>query len=133
WRGNNWNCRSATHNNFSMTDGSAPPWLIPLIIAIFVAVFVLIVLFMWLSSRGRFIFLDCVVKNRGAIVVPWREYRREGNSYFLFTLAVMFITIFIVAALALAILVPLGFFTANRHSFEMGALFVVSMILIGLL
>ena len=133
WRGNNWNFRSVTHNNFSTTDGSAPPWLIPLIIAIAVAVFVLILLFAWVSSRGRFIFLDCVVKNRGAIVVPWREYRREGNSYFLFTLAVMFITIFIVAALALAILVPLGFFAGNRHPNGIGAVFVIAMILVGLL
>src|SRR5438309_4849104 len=66
WRGNNWDFRSA-HNNFSTTPESAPAWLIPLIIAIAVAVFVLIVLFMWLSSRGRFIFLVCVVQNRGAI------------------------------------------------------------------
>jgi hypothetical protein len=35
---------------------------------------------MWVASRGRFIFTDCLVKQRGAIVEPWREFRREGNS-----------------------------------------------------
>ena len=31
-------------------------------------------------------FIDCIVKNRGAIATPWREFRTEGNSYFLFSL-----------------------------------------------
>jgi len=57
---------------------------------IVVAVAVVLVCFMiglvltWLGSRGRFMFLDGVVRNRGAVVAPWREYRREGNSLFLF-------------------------------------------------
>jgi hypothetical protein len=38
----------------------------------------------WISSRGKFMFLDGVVKNRGAVKEPWTEYRREGNSLFLF-------------------------------------------------
>ena len=38
----------------------------------------------WISSRGKFMFIDGVVKNRGAVREPWREYKREGNSLFLF-------------------------------------------------
>lgn len=38
----------------------------------------------WLSSRGKFMLLDGVVRNRGAVVEPWREFRREGNSLFKF-------------------------------------------------
>jgi hypothetical protein len=38
----------------------------------------------WLSSRGRFMLLDGVVRNRGAILAPWHDYRREGNSLFRF-------------------------------------------------
>ncbi len=33
-------------------------------------------------------FTDCIVKNRGAVAAPWREFRTEGNSYFLFSLVV---------------------------------------------
>jgi hypothetical protein len=47
----------------------------------------LIVLFAWLRARGRLMFIDCIVKNRGAVAEPWREFRRDGNSYFLFSLA----------------------------------------------
>jgi hypothetical protein len=43
---------------------------------------------MWVSARGKFVFTDCIVKNRGAVGEPWREYRREGNSYFLFSLVI---------------------------------------------
>jgi hypothetical protein len=44
----------------------------------------------WLSSRGRFMFMDCVARNYGAVKWPWREYKREGNSLFLFRLIVGF-------------------------------------------
>lgn len=45
-------------------------------------VFLLALLFTWLSSRARFMLLDGVVHNRGAIGEPWQAYRREGNSLF---------------------------------------------------
>ena len=45
--------------------------------------FALAVLLLWLNARARFIFTDCIVRNRGAIVEPWHEYHEEGNSYFI--------------------------------------------------
>jgi len=62
------------------------PILITGICALIVVVLLFIVLFAWLRARGRFLFIDCIVKNRGAIAEPWREFRTEGNSYFLFSL-----------------------------------------------
>jgi hypothetical protein len=59
------------------------------------------------------IFTDCIVRNRGAIVGPWREYRNEGNSYFLFQIAVMFASMAAVA-IGAVILFSLGLF-ANGH------------------
>jgi hypothetical protein len=41
----------------------------------------------WLSSRGQFMLLDGVVRNRGAIKAPWHEFRREANSLFRFRVA----------------------------------------------
>jgi hypothetical protein len=38
----------------------------------------------WLRSRGTFLFLDGVARNRAAVPQPWREYAREGNSLFRF-------------------------------------------------
>lgn len=51
-------------------------------------VVVLMVVFAWLRARGRFMFIDCIVKNRGTVAEPWREFRLQGNSYFLFSLLV---------------------------------------------
>ncbi len=100
------------------------PWL-PIAIAIFVLfVFVLVLVLTWLKARGSFIFTDCIVRNRGAIVEPWREYRKEGNSYFLFMLAVMFCSIALVAILA-AILIPIGLFTSWQHQSNLVPLVLV--------
>ncbi len=51
----------------------------------------LIVLVLWLSSRGKFVFVDNVVHDRGEILAPWREYAREGNSLFVFRLIAMLV------------------------------------------
>src|SRR5213596_1220439 len=64
------------------------PILVTGVCVLILFVLVLIVLFAWLRARGHFMFIDCVVKNRGAIAEPWRAFRKEGNSYFLFSLAV---------------------------------------------
>jgi MFS family permease len=66
---------------------------------------VLIVLFSWLRARGGFTFIDCVVKNRAVIAEPWREFRKEGNSYFLFSLVVTFVLIVFAALFALPLIV----------------------------
>jgi hypothetical protein len=61
----------------------------------------LFLLILWLNSRGRFIFTDCIVRNRGAIVEPWREYHVDGNRYFVFQLVVSLILIVVFGGLGL--------------------------------
>lgn len=46
-------------------------------------IIVLIVVFTWLSSRGKFMFLDNVIHDKAEVVNPWNEYRQQGNSLFL--------------------------------------------------
>jgi hypothetical protein len=69
--------------------------------------FAVVVALTWLKARGNFIFTDCVVRNRASMMEPWREYRKEGNSYFLFLLGVMF-AVLLMAGLILASLIGLG-------------------------
>lgn len=52
-------------------------------IAVVIAV---IVLLAWLSSRGRFMFLDNVVHDRAKVTQPWHQFRMEGDSLFLWRL-----------------------------------------------
>jgi len=70
--------------------------IVTIAIAVVLFFFVLGLVITWLSSRGRFMFLDGVVRNRGAVVAPWREYRREGNSFFLFRVCLGFISLALV-------------------------------------
>jgi len=48
-----------------------------------VGLLMLTVLLLWLSSRGKFMLLDGVVRNRGAVVEPWRKFKDLANSLFL--------------------------------------------------
>lgn len=50
------------------------------------------VLFLWLRARGSFVFLDNVARNRARISEPWMEFRREGNSLFVWSLVFGLIT-----------------------------------------
>jgi hypothetical protein len=100
-----WSFRSTSHNAAGATD-----WLtscaVPLLVLLVVLVIVVVVLVLWVGCRGRFIFTDCIVRNRGAIVEPWREFRREGNSFFLFSLLVGLLVVAIIAIAFVPVLLP---------------------------
>lgn len=58
------------------------------------------VLVLWLNSRGKFMFLHCITKNKAEVKVPWQKYSRAGNSLFLFKLAAGVIVFILIALLA---------------------------------
>jgi hypothetical protein len=78
-----------------------------LVVAIAVGAVVVIAIALvlaWVFARGAFVFLDDVLTSRAAIVRPWKEFRREGNSLFAWRL------LFLAAGLALlAVLFPFFF------------------------
>lgn len=53
-----------------------------LIFAGVIAILILSVVLTWLSSRGKFMFLDNVFRDRAAVRAPWREFRSAGDSLF---------------------------------------------------
>ncbi len=73
-----------------------------------VAGIIVAIVLLWLSSRGKFMFLHCVAQNKAEVKVPWHKYSRQGNSLFLFQLVVgiasLVCVIFCVAAGAAAVL-----------------------------
>jgi hypothetical protein len=82
-----------------------------LIIVITVSILVLMIffsiLFNWLNSRGQFMFLDNVIKNRGAVQEPWREYRKEATSLMIFQILFNWFGGILVLMLLAGILVPI--------------------------
>jgi hypothetical protein len=75
-----------------------PLWLGIGLAAILLVLAVAVVL-MWVSSRGKFVFLDSVVQGRPLIVEPWVAYARQGNSLFLWRLGFSFIGLAVTLAL----------------------------------
>lgn len=74
-------------------------WL-PLIgLAVFLVVGLLL-LFLWLSSRSKFVFLDNVVHDRAEIVAPWKRFRAAGNSLFWWRLGFALVVLLAVAVAA---------------------------------
>jgi hypothetical protein len=66
---------------------SGHPFWMAVIIAGIVIVIVVAVVLTWLSSRGMFMFLDNVVHNRSLIEKPWRDFKTQGDSLFLWRVA----------------------------------------------
>lgn len=107
--GSGWRMESGDDAQALLAATRAPDWMPPvlsglaawLVISLVLAVLGLLLLFTWLSSRGRFLFLDNVLHDRGAIKAPWKEYSREGNSLFLWNLG-FFAVCLVLFAVALA-------------------------------
>jgi hypothetical protein len=108
-------------HKLSETIGQIPPPVLITGICVLIGVVLLfIVLFAWLRARGRFILVDCIVRNRAAIVEPWKEFRAEGNSFFLFSLLVALALIVVIVIAGLALIVP---FIPGRGQAEPGLAF----------
>ena len=81
-------------------------WILPLAALLVVIGLALWVLILWLSSRGRFMFLHCVALDRAEVAAPWRKFAREANSLFFFRLVVGLAGMFL--ALPLVVVMLLG-------------------------
>jgi multisubunit Na+/H+ antiporter MnhC subunit len=100
------NRREEAHKLNETISQIPQPVLITAICILICLVLLLIVLFAWLRARGRFVLVDCIVRNRAAIVEPWKEFRAEGNSFFLFSLLVVLVLIAVIVIAGLALIVP---------------------------
>ncbi|MEJ2052917.1 MAG: hypothetical protein P8X42_03265 [Calditrichaceae bacterium] len=85
------------HDFFNDTIGNwmidHPGW-VSAIILISIVVLIIMVVLTWIGARGKFMFLDNVVHDRKLVKQPWREYKTQGDSLFLWRLgylAVLFV------------------------------------------
>src|ERR1039457_3364471 len=63
-------------------------WIAPVTIFVVVVLVVFWLLILWLSSRGKFMFLHCVALDKAEVEVPWIKFSGVGNSLFRFRLVV---------------------------------------------
>lgn len=106
-----------------------PGWF-ALIVILSVFLLVLLIVLTWLSSRGSFMFLDNVMHDRAEVIKPWKQYRRAGNSLFLWRLGFGIICFFLFAGYMTI------FFSAavntyrNSYSGGVPVIFIVQMVLL---
>ncbi len=67
------------------------------VISISIGIFILIIialaiLIQWLSCRGKFMFLDNVVRNRAEVKEVWRKFKHLANNLLIFKIVLMLIS-----------------------------------------
>ena len=82
-----------------------PVWMALALVGVVIAIAILIAL-LWVSSRGKLVFLDNVVHERAAIVEPWQRLGRLGNSLFWWRLGFAAIVLALVLAVLAAVILP---------------------------
>jgi hypothetical protein len=96
----------------------------------FVVGLTLAIVLLWLSSRGRFMFLYCLATNKAEVKTPWRRFAGRANSLFLFRLlaGVIFFVFIAMFAGAAALLVLLF----RRGLFEISVIAIAGIVLLAL-
>jgi len=107
-------------------------WLVPLAVLVVVLLIAWTVLILWLSSRGKFMFLHCVALNKAEVVAPWTQYRGAANRLFWFrlVLALAGMVIFLPLVVLLGVLVVRLFLAGE---FELARVLPVAGLFMGLM
>jgi hypothetical protein len=102
-----------------------PVWTLFVICLVILGLIIAVVI-LWVSCRGRFIFLDNVAHERIGIVEPWARFARPGNSLFVWSLLFGLICLGVALVIALPFLASLvaafsgdGFLLAKLASLGM--------------
>jgi len=108
-------------------------WLLPVAVIGLILMVGLWLLFTWLNSRGRFMFLYCVAQNKAEVKNPWSWFGEHADRLFAFRV-VLGIIAFAVAILFMAVIVVPIFVIRTNLAFSIaagvvgGLLLLVSMI-----
>lgn len=104
-------------------------WIVPLILTLICVVIGLWLVFTWLSSRGKFMFLHCVALDRAEVSAPWSQFSRQGNSLFLFRIVLGLISFLV--TLPFLVLAALAVFSMVRHEAAtvFGVLMLIALVL----
>ena len=91
----------------------------------------IIVLLLWLSSRGQFMFLDCLARNKAEIVRPWTAFKKQANSLFSFRVLLIVISGAIITGLSIPIaILAIATTSANLNCAAGLAIIIVLVLLI---
>ncbi len=113
WHDGDW--EGAGHVLRRLEDFLAEPIWVTVAVAVVVTIVVLGLLFMWISSRGKFIFLDNVAHERRGIVEPWGRLARLGNSLFLWRLVFSLACLLVAGLIVVLFILNVGTLYSEGH------------------
>jgi hypothetical protein len=105
-------------------------WIIPLVVLGMILGIIVWLVFTWLSSRGRFMFLHCVAENKAEVAVPWAKFRQHGNSLFLFRIVLGLIGLAVIGVPILLAVGCVAVIIAGDGAAVIGVLGCVTIVLI---
>jgi hypothetical protein len=113
---------------------SNPFWSALIFVGIILLIFILVLL-TWISSRGKFIFLDNVINDTAQIVEPWRAHSLQGNSLFLWrlvfgTIILLSISSILTAGFIISYNYYLGFYNLETIIIFGAGFFILGLLLI---
>ena len=82
-------------------------WIIPVAILLVLFGVALWLLLLWLSSRGKFMFLHCVALDKAEVAEPWSQFVNEANSLFRFRIGLGLIGMILTLPLAVFMLLAI--------------------------
>ena len=109
-------------------------WIIPVAVVAVAVGIVFWLVFTWLSSRGRFMFLHCVAHNKAEVSIPWTKFRQHANSLFLFRIVLGLIGFVVIGLPILFAVGCIVMMIAGDGAFAIGLLggiFIGLIILVG--
>jgi hypothetical protein len=94
---------------------------------------VVAIVVLWLSSRGRFMFLHCVARNKAEVKIPWHRYRQQANSLLLFRLVAGIVFLVSIALIALPVLLLAGVIGRGGDRVAFGIVGIILMLVLVLI
>lgn len=94
------------------------PLFLVTIIGIFFIILAIFLIFLWLSSRGTFIFIHQLSKNSPEIIKPFKEYSHLADSLFFFRLFMILISFFLFLTLLIIFSFCFGFSLIFENPFN---------------
>lgn len=79
-------------------------WIIPLVAIVMIFSVALWLVMLWLSCRGKFMFLHCVALDKAEVEVPWKKFGGAAMSLFWFRL--------VLGVIGIVLMLPIVIFAA---------------------
>lgn len=97
-------------------------WIIPTSAVVVAILLALVFWLLWLSSRGKFMLLHCIVNNRGEISVPWKKFAQQALSLWKLRIVLALFSIANLLMFAGVIVWSILRFTHQKHHFNFSEL-----------